>query len=76
MSMAQVESRLAFQSTIHGLMAYKELTTMSHYEYLAHISEIAAEIAMAKKVAADGIFKELASVPREKLAETVRKLAQ
>jgi hypothetical protein len=48
--------------------------TMSRYQYLAHISELASEIAQAKKASFDEVFKELASVPREKLAETVKRM--
>jgi hypothetical protein len=55
-------------------MALKETVVMSHYEYLAHVSELANEIAMSKRQPVDEIFRVLASVPREKLAETVRKL--
>jgi hypothetical protein len=73
MKLATRETFLGFLSTMHGL-TLRETTTMSHYEYLAHISEISNEIAMAKKVPVDDIFRQLASVPREKLAETVRKL--
>jgi hypothetical protein len=74
MKLAERQTHLGLASTIHGLIALKETVTMSHYEYLAHISEISNEIAMAKKIAVDEIFRVLASVPREKLAETVRKL--
>jgi hypothetical protein len=39
-----------------------------------HLTEIATEIAQAKKIPADEIFKTLASLPREKVAEHVKKM--
>ena len=53
----------------HHLMALDGASTMSKFQYLAHLTEIATEIAKAKKVPADEIFKTLASLPREKVAE-------
>jgi hypothetical protein len=47
---------------------------MSKYQYLAYLTEIAIEIAQAKNVPADEIFKTLASLPREKVAEHVKKM--
>jgi hypothetical protein len=50
------------------------VSTMSHFEYLANLTEIATEIAQAKKVPADDIFKQLASLPREKVAEQLKQM--
>jgi hypothetical protein len=38
------------------------------------LTEIATQIAKTKKVSADEVFKQLASVPRDKVAEAVKKL--
>jgi hypothetical protein len=48
--------------------------TMSRYQYLAHLTELASEIAQAKKTSFDEVFKTLATVPREKLSETVKRM--
>ena len=50
--------RLAEYQTLNSLVAtisclLKETTAMSKYEYLAHISEIATQIAQAKQVPAE-----------------------
>ena len=50
------------------------ISVMSKYQYLAQLTEIAIEIAQAKQVPADDIFKTLASVPRDKVSETVKKM--
>ena len=47
----------------------KEVATMSHYEYLAHITELATSLAEAKRLPADDIFKTLASSPRDKVTD-------
>jgi hypothetical protein len=46
-------------------------SAMSKYQYLAHPSGIAIEIAQAKKIPDDEIFKTLASLPRDKVQERV-----
>ena len=67
---AERETTHGLMSSIYGLM--ERGSVMSKYEYLAHITELSAEIAMAKKAPVDDIFRVLASVPREKLAEVAR----
>ena len=47
---------------------------MSRYEYLANLTEIATEIAQSKKTSADEVFKTLAALPREKVAEAVKRM--
>jgi hypothetical protein len=47
---------------------------MSRYQYLAHLTEIATEIARAKRIPSDEIFKTLAALPREKVAEYVKRM--
>jgi hypothetical protein len=48
---------------------------MSRYQYLAQLTEIATEIAQAKKIPSNEIFKTLAALPREKVAEYAKKMA-
>jgi len=57
---------------IHGLVERADI--MSKYEYLANITEIATEIARAKQLPADDIFRTLASLPRDKVSEAVRRM--
>ena len=57
---------------VHGLM--QGTSTMSRYQYLAYLTEIAIEIAQAKKIPADEIFKTLASLPRDKVQEHIRRM--
>jgi hypothetical protein len=71
--MAQMETLRGFLSTIHGL-ALKETIAMSKYEYLAHLTELATTVAKAKKVPADEIFRTLASLPRDKVAEQLKRM--
>ena len=42
--------------------------------YLAHLSEIGTEISRAKKTSADEVFKILASLPREKVSEQIKRM--
>jgi hypothetical protein len=48
--------------------------SMSKFQYLAYLTEIATEIAQVRKVSADEVFKKLASVPRDKVSELVKKM--
>jgi hypothetical protein len=48
--------------------------TMSRYQYLAQLTEIATEIAEVRKVSADEVFKTLTMVPHDKVPEMVKKL--
>ena len=41
---------------------------------VAILTEIATEIAQVKKVSADDIFKTLASLPRDKVSEQVKRM--
>jgi hypothetical protein len=67
---AERETHLGVAQAIHGLM--QGTTNMSRYQYLAHLVEVSTEIAQAKKVSADEIFKTLAALPRDKVQEQIR----
>ena len=69
---AEYETSKGLVQAISGLM--QGISVMSKYQYLAQLTEIAIEIAQAKQVPADDIFKTLASVPRDKVSETVKKM--
>jgi hypothetical protein len=45
---------------------------MSKYQYLAHLTEIATEIAQAKKTSVDEILNQRASLPRDKVPLILR----
>jgi len=70
---AERETHLGLVRAIHGLT--EGVHTMSRYQYLAQLTEIATQIAQAKRCAADEIFKELAALPREQVAEYTKKMA-
>ena len=70
---AESETSRVLIRAVAGLME-GALTTMSRFQYLAHICEIATEIADAKRIPADEIFKTLAALPRDKVQEHVREL--
>jgi len=53
---------------------YSRELRLSKYEYLANLTEIATELAHAKRTSVDDIFKTLASLPRDKVPEMVRKM--
>jgi hypothetical protein len=68
---------LAENETLHSLVnALSRLcegtAAMSRYQYLAHLTEIATEVAQLKKVSADEVFRTLASVPRDKVPEVLK----
>jgi len=70
---------LAENETLRSLVAAisclcEGAQSMSRYQYLAQVTEIATQIAETKKVSADDVFRQLAAVPRDKLAETIRKI--
>jgi hypothetical protein len=69
---AEHEAYRGLVQAIHGLTQGAE--AMSRYQYLAYLTEIAVEIAQAKKIPADEIFNTLASLPRDKVAEHVKKM--
>jgi hypothetical protein len=71
--MAQLETFRGFLSAIHGL-TLRETMAMSKYEYLAHLTELATTVAQAKKVPADEIFRTLAALPRDKVAEHLKRM--
>jgi hypothetical protein len=48
--------------------------SMSRYQSLAYLTEVATEIALAKKTSADDVFKTLAALPRDKVTEVVKKM--
>jgi hypothetical protein len=47
---------------------------VARLRYLAHLSEIGTEISRAKKTSADEVFKILASLPREKVSEQIKRM--
>ena len=70
---------LAENETLRSLIAAisclcEGAQNMSRYQYLAQLTEIATEIAEIKKVSADEVFKQLASLPRDKVAEAVKEM--
>jgi hypothetical protein len=70
---------LAESETLNGLITALvrlcgESKNMSRYEYLANLTEIATEVAERKRISADEVFKTLASLPREQVAEAVKKM--
>ena len=69
---AESETSRVLIRAVAGLM--EGALTMSRFQYLAHICEIATEIADAKRIPADDIFKTLAALPRDKVQEHVREL--
>jgi hypothetical protein len=71
-SSAERETLRGLVSAVSGLM--EGVSAMSKYEYLANLTEIATEIAQVKKVSADDIFKTLASLPRDKVSEQVKRM--
>jgi hypothetical protein len=69
----------AEHETLRGLMAAASCLTegtaaMSRFEYLAHLTELATDLAQSKKTSADEVFKTLAALPREKVAEAVKRM--
>jgi hypothetical protein len=68
-----METFRGFLSAIHGL-TLRETMAMSKYEYLAHITELATTVAQAKQLPADDIFKQLVSLPRDKVAEHLKRM--
>jgi hypothetical protein len=69
---AERETSRGLAQAIHCLM--KGVFDMSRYQYLANLTEIAVEIAQAKKIPADDIFKTLASLPRDKVQEQIQRM--
>ena len=69
---AEHQTSQVLAQAVHGLM--QGTSTMSRYQYLAYLTEIAIEIAQAKKIPADEIFKTLASLPRDKVQEHIRRM--
>jgi hypothetical protein len=69
---AEHETQRGLVQAIHCLTQGAD--AMSRYQYLAHLTEIATEIAQAKKIPADEIFETLASLPRERVVEHVKKI--
>ena len=70
---------LAENETLHNLVnalscLCEGTAAMSRYQYLAHLSEVATELAQLKKMSADEIFRTLASVPRDKVPEVLRSM--
>jgi hypothetical protein len=52
----------------------EETAIMSRFQYLAHLTEISVEIAQSKKTSADEVFKTLAALPRDKVADAVKRM--
>ena len=69
---AENETLRGLVSAISGLM--EGVSTMLKYEHFATLTEIATELAQAKRTSAEDIFKTLASLPQEKVSEMVRKM--
>ena len=69
---AERETSQILVQAIHDLM--QGTSAMGRYQYLANLVEISTEIAQAKNVSADEIFKTLASLPRSEVVEAVKKL--
>ena len=69
---AEHQTSQVLAQAVHGLM--QGTSTMSRYQYLANLTEIAIEIAQARKVSADEIFKTLASLPRDKVQEHIQRM--
>jgi hypothetical protein len=69
---AERETLTALMSAVSCLTEGAE--AMSRYQYLAHITELATEIAQAKKTSVDEVFKQLASLPRDQVASAARKM--
>ena len=70
---AESETLRGIVTAMAGLMV-ERTTAMSKYEYLANLTEIATSIAEAKKTSADDIFKTLASLPRDKVPEMIKRM--
>ena len=66
------ESSIGLAQAIYGLM--QGTSNMSKYQYLAHLVEVSTEIAQAKKISVDEIFKTLANLPRDKVQEQIRRI--
>jgi hypothetical protein len=53
--------------------ARKERESMSRYQYLAHLTEIAPELSGRTRISVDSVFKQLSSQPRSRVhLEAVR----
>jgi hypothetical protein len=73
-SMIEAEHE-TFRNLVAAVSCLMEGTAvMSRYQYLAHLTEIATEIAQSKKTSADEVFKTLAALPREQVAEAVKRM--
>jgi hypothetical protein len=72
MIVAERETSQGVAQAIHGLM--QGTREMGRYQYLAHLVEVSTEIARAKKVSADEIFKTLAALPKDKVEDQIRRM--
>ena len=73
-SMIQAEHE-TFLNLVAAVSCLMEGTAaMSRFEYLSYLTEIATDIAQSKKTSADEVFKTLAALPREKVAEAVKRM--